>query len=247
MPRRRRLELPPEVPVEQLPPTRFVPSSIVRLNEALGGGLPRRGIVEMYGAPSGGKSSLALSFQPDLYIDLERSLEPRWASKLAPGMPVARPDTLEEAFQLAERALSRSPQLIVLDSLGGGIAEKELESAQQGAMSQATSKWLRRLVPLLDDTCLLIVNQIRASFSAYGSPITTPGGHLLHHLALQRIEVKRLKVIEIGDRKVGQEVLVRVVKNKVGPPFSEVSVCLDFMGNWYASEEELKNRLRSGL
>lgn len=248
MPRKRRDDLPELFPLEKLAQIEYIPSTEARINDAIGGlGIPRIGITEMYGKEAGGKSTLALTFQPDTYIDVERSLDLKWAQKFVPGMQVSRPESLNQAFRLIESILPSEPRCIVLDSLGGAVTEAEERAVEEGkgqpaSQAQLTSQWLRLLVNTgrLDHTALLVVNQLRTSFSQYGPPITTPGGRLLHHLALMRISVGVSELIEVGERKVGQAILVRVTKSKVGTPWSEGEVYLGFNGKFYESKEALR-------
>lgn len=244
---RKRTDLPEVYPIESLAHIDFVSSTIERVNKAIGGrGIPRRGIVEMYGVESGGKSTIALTFLPDLYIDMERTLDESWAVRFAPGMLMSRPETLEQAFGLIEHTMKAHPRVVVLDSLGGSLSEHELDSNQQASLSQTTSRWLRLLVNTgrLDDSCLLIVNQLRASFSPYGSPTTTPGGRVLRHLAGLRVSVRRAEVFEVAERKVGQSILLRVEKNKVGVEWAEGEVFLGYDGKVYESADALKDGAR---
>lgn len=243
---RKRADLPELYTLDQLRSCSWVESIVPAVNRALGGrGIPRKGIVETYGVESGGKTTIALTFQPDYYIDLERSLEPDWAAKFAPAMKVAYAWTLEEAFNLVEHLAKSKPRVVALDSLGGGLAEKELDTNQQAAQSQATSRWLRKLINTntLDETVLLVVNQLRSSFDQYGPPTTTPGGRVLRHLALMRIDVRRSGLIEVGERKVGQTILVRVTKSKVSAPWSEGEIHLAYDGTLCETEAEVKERM----
>lgn len=248
MPRRKTTDLPELIPLEKLANIEFIQSSEPTVNVAIGGGgIPRIGVTEMYGVESGGKSTIALTFLPEVYVDVERSLDPVWAHHFVPGMQVAKPDNLNQAFRLIETILASEPRCLILDSLGGGVTEAEEKAASEGrgqpaSQAQLTSQWLRLLVNSgrLDRTALLIVNQLRTSFSPYGPPTTTPGGRLLHHLALMRINVARTEWLEVGDRKVGQCILLRVTKSKVGVPWSEGEVFLGFNGKFYGSKEELR-------
>lgn len=248
MARRKTTNLPELVPLEELANIEFIQSSEPMVNAALGGsGIPRGGITEMYGAETGGKSTIALTFLPDVYTDVERSLDPVWAHNFVPGMNVAKPESLNQAFRLIEHILASGPRCIVLDSLGGAVTEAEEKAAEEGrgqpaSQAQLTSQWLRLLVNSgrVERTALLIINQLRTSFSQYGPPTTTPGGRLLHHLSLMRISVARTELLEVGERKVGQAILLRVTKSKVGTPWSEGEVFLGFNGKFYSSKEELR-------
>ena len=242
---KRKLDFPELVRLEEMPPPAFIESVVPGINRIIGG-LPARGIVEMYGNFSSGKTSVALTFQPDFWIAVEY-LDPRWGRKFSPNTMVAKVTTLEKAFELLEKTLlPGKPRLVVLDSLGGAIAEAEVDSNRSAAVSGATSRGLRKLINLglLDETCLLIVNQLRSAFGAQYVTTTTPGGFVLHHLALMRIEVRRMGVVEVGERKVGQEILIRVTKNKVGPPWAEGKVWLSVDGYFFDSEEEVKAHVR---
>lgn len=246
MGRTRKLDLPELVRLEDLTPPGFIKSMVPGVNRILGEGLPQCGIVEMYGNFSSGKTSIALTFQPDYWIAIER-LDPRWGKKFSPSTMVAKVTTLEKAFELLEKTLlPGKPRLVVIDSLGGGLAEAEMDTNRSAAVSGATSRGLRKLVNLglLDESCLLVLNQLRATFGQQYVSTTTPGGFVLHHLALMRIEVRRTGTVEVGERKIGQEILLRVTKNKMGAPWAEGKIWLSQDGVFFDSEEELKTHAR---
>lgn len=210
------------------------------LDIALGvGGIPKGRIVEIYGAESSGKTTLALHIVAETqkrgeiaaYVDAEHALDPEYAKKIGVkinDLLISQPDHAEQALEIIEALVrSGSVNLIVVDSVAAltPIAEIEGEMGDQqiGLQARLMSKALRKLTALIakHNTTIIFINQIRMKIGMmmYGNPETTPGGKALKFFTSVRIELKRIAQIKKGDDVVGNRVLAKVVKNKVASPF----------------------------
>lgn len=218
------------------------------LDLALGiGGLPRGRIVEIYGPEASGKTTLALhlvaSAQKEkgevAYIDVEHALEPAYARALGvdiDSLLISQPDTAEQALQITE-ALVRSGALdvIVIDSVAALLPRSELEGemgeSSVGILARLMSQALRKLTGIVSRTnCIVVfINQLREKIATgygqgYGNPETTPGGRALKYYASVRLDVRRIEALKQGEEVIGNKTKIKVVKNKVAPPFKEVIV-----------------------
>lgn len=210
------------------------------LDIALGGkGLPRGRIIEAFGAESSGKTTLALHTVAQAqkaggvaaYIDAEHALDPSWAKKLGVDLDnllVSQPTYGEEALRIAEMLIkSNAVDIIVVDSVAALVPKNEMEDSEigdtkVGLQARLMSQALRILNPQVNKskTCLLFINQIRQKIGVmYGDPNTTTGGLALKFYASVRMEVKRVTHVKDGEEIIGSETRVRVVKNKIAPPF----------------------------
>ncbi len=210
------------------------------LDIALGGkGLPRGRIIEAFGAESSGKTTLALHTVAQAqkaggvaaYIDAEHALDPSWAKKLGVDLDnllVSQPTYGEEALRIAEMLIkSNAVDIIVVDSVAALVPKNEMEDSEigdtkVGLQARLMSQALRILNPQVNKskTCLLFINQIRQKIGVmYGDPNTTTGGLALKFYASVRMEVKRVTHVKDGEEVIGSETRVRVVKNKIAPPF----------------------------
>ena len=210
------------------------------LDIALGGrGLPRGRIVEAFGAEASGKTTIALHTVAQAqkaggvaaYIDAEHALDPTWAKRIGVDLDnllVSQPDCGEDALRIAEMLIkSNAVDLIVVDSVAALVPRNEMEDSEIGDLkvglqARLMSQALRILNPAVNKsrTCLVFINQIRQKIGVmYGDPTTTPGGLALKFYASVRMEVKRVTHAKDGEDIVGSEIRVRVVKNKVAPPF----------------------------
>lgn len=210
------------------------------LDIALGGkGIPRGRVTEIYGAEASGKTTIALHTVAQAqkaggvaaYIDAEHALDPSWAKRLGVDLDsllVSQPGYGEEALRIAEMLIkSNAVDIIVIDSVAALVPRNEIQDSEigdtkVGLQARLMSQALRILNPQLNKsrTCLLFINQIRQKIGVmYGDPNTTTGGLALKFYASVRMEVKRVTHVKNGDETIGAETRVRVVKNKVAPPF----------------------------
>ena len=209
------------------------------LDMALGvGGLPRGRVIEIYGPESSGKTTVALHVVAEAqkmggeaaFIDAEHALDPVYAKKLGvdiDNLIVAQPDTGEQALDIAE-ALVRSGALdvIVIDSVAALVPKAEIEGemgdTHVGLLARLMSQALRKLTAIISrsGTVVIFINQLREKVGVmYGNPETTPGGRALKFFSSVRLDVRRTDVIKNGTEIVGNKTRVKVVKNKVAPPF----------------------------
>lgn len=216
-----------------------IPTGSLALDIALGvGGVPRGRVVEIYGQESSGKTTVALHIVAEAqknggtaaFIDAEHALDPTYAQALGvdiENLLISQPDTGEQALEIAE-ALVRSGavDVIVIDSVAALVPRAELEGdmgdAFVGLQARLMSQALRKLTGCISksNTCLVFINQIREKVGVmFGSPETTSGGRALKFYASIRLEVRRGEVIKQGTEMTGIRTKVKVVKNKVAPPF----------------------------
>ncbi|WP_422648185.1 recombinase RecA [Cupriavidus sp. H18C1] len=211
------------------------------LDIALGvGGLPRGRVVEIYGPESSGKTTLTLQVVAEMqklggtcaFIDAEHALDVNYASKLGVSVSdllISQPDTGEQALEITDALVrSGSVDLIVIDSVAALVPRAEIEGemgdALPGLQARLMSQALRKLTGTIKRTnCLVIfINQIRMKIGVmFGSPETTTGGNALKFYASVRLDIRRIGSIKKGDDVIGNETKVKVVKNKVSPPFRE--------------------------
>ncbi len=218
-----------------------IPTGSLGLDLALGiGGVPRGRIVEVYGPEASGKTTLALHIVASAqkmggdaaYIDVEHALEPAYARAVGVDIDellISQPDTAEQALQITE-ALVRSGAIdvIVIDSVAALLPRSELEGemgeSSVGVLARLMSQALRKLAGVVSKTnCIVIfINQLREKIGVmYGSPETTPGGRALKYYSSVRLDVRRVETLKSGDEMIGNRTRVKIVKNKVAPPFKE--------------------------
>lgn len=209
------------------------------IDMALGGfGFPRGRIVEVFGPESSGKTTLALHVIAEAqqgggiaaFIDAEHAFDPSWAKKLGVQLDtllVSQPSSGEEAMQIAEMLIkSNSVDVVVVDSVAALVPKQELEGeigdSHVGLQARLMSQSMRKLTGAISKskTCAIFINQIREKIGVmFGSPETTPGGRALKFYSSCRVDVRRLGQLKDGEEVVGQRVRVKIVKNKVAPPF----------------------------
>lgn len=217
-----------------------ISTTSISLDRAIGiGGVPRGRIIEIYGPESSGKTTLALHIVSEAqktgeaaFIDVEHALDAEYASAL--GVDTARllisqPDSGEQALEIAE-TLVRSGQVsvIVIDSVAALVPTAELNGsmgdAVMGLQARLMSQACRKLTAIVaqSNTCLIFINQIREKIGVmFGSPETTTGGRALKFYSSVRLDIRRIGAIKEGDEVKGNRTRVKVVKNKVAPPFKE--------------------------
>lgn len=230
---------------------KVIPTGSINIDNALGiGGLPRGRIIEIYGAESSGKTTLALHVIAQaqkmggkaVFIDAEHALDPVYAKALGVDIEellISQPDTGEQALEIAE-ALVRSGALdvVVVDSVAALVPKSEIEGImsdqQMGLQARLMSKGLRKLTAHISrsGTVMIFINQIREKIGGFsfvpGVQTTTSGGRALKFFSTIRMEVKKGISIKQGDDVVGSEVTVKIVKNKVAPPHKEAKVSIMF-------------------
>ena len=213
------------------------------LDLALGiGGLPKGRIVEIYGPESSGKTTLCLHVVAEMqktggvaaYIDAEHALDPSYAEKLGVNVGellISQPDTGEQALEIADTLVrSNAVDIIVIDSVAALTPKSEIEGemgdSSVGVHARLMSQALRKLTGNISrSNCLMIfINQIRMKIGVmYGSPETTTGGNALKFYASVRMDIRRTGAIKKGDEVIGNETRVKIVKNKMAPPFREAN------------------------
>ncbi len=211
------------------------------LDIALGiGGLPRGRIVEIYGPESSGKTTLTLQVIAEAqklggtaaFVDAEHALDPTYAKKLGVNVDdllVSQPDTGEQALEIADMLVrSGAVDVVVIDSVAALTPKAEIEGemgdSHMGLQARLMSQALRKLTANINrsNTMVIFINQIRMKIGVmFGSPETTTGGNALKFYASVRLDIRRTGAIKRGDEVVGSETRVKVVKNKVAPPFRE--------------------------
>src|SRR3989339_1681233 len=218
-----------------------IKTGAISLDIALGiGGVPRGRIVEIFGPESSGKSTLATHIVANAqktgglaaYIDAEHALDPAYATKIGVNLDellISQPDSGEDALNIAEMlARSNAVDLIVIDSVAALVPKAELEGeigdSFMGLQARMMSQALRKLTATLSksNTCAIFINQIREKIGVmFGNPETTTGGRALKFYASVRMDIRRIGAIKDGDQVVGGRTRVKVVKNKVAPPFRQ--------------------------
>jgi recombination protein RecA len=218
-----------------------IPTGSIALDLALGvGGVPRGRVVEIYGPESSGKTTLALHIIAEAqklggtaaFVDVEHALDPTYASGLGVDLDnllVSQPDTGEQALDIAEMLVrSNAVDVVVVDSVAALVTKAELEGdmgdTHVGLQARLMSQALRKLTAAISRSkCVMIfINQLREKVGVmFGSPETTSGGRALKFYASVRLDVRKLEQIKIGQDVVGSRTRVKVVKNKVAPPFRQ--------------------------
>ncbi len=218
-----------------------IPTGSLSLDIALGiGGVPRGRIVEIYGPESSGKTTVALHIAAEaqkaggeaVFIDVEHALDPVYAQALGvdiDSLLVSQPDTGEQALEICDALVrSNAVDVVVVDSVAAMTTKAEIEGEMGdtfvGLQARLMSQALRKLTGAISKSncCVIFINQLREKIGVmYGNPETTPGGRALKFYSSVRLDVRKKDVIKVGSENVGNLVRVKVVKNKVAPPFRE--------------------------
>src|SRR5690242_8191674 len=220
-------------------PVEVIPTGSIALDVALGiGGLPRGRIVEIYGPESSGKTSLALHVVANAqkaggiaaFVDAEHALDPEYARKLGvdtDALLVSQPDTGEQALEITDMLIrSGAIDIVVIDSVAALVPRAEIEGemgdSHVGLQARLMSQALRKMTGAINQTktTAIFINQLREKIGVmFGSPETTTGGRALKFYASVRLDVRRIETLKDGTEAVGNRMRVKVVKNKVSPPF----------------------------
>ncbi len=216
-----------------------IPTGSLSLDIALGvGGVPRGRIIDIFGAESSGKSTLAMHIVAEAqrrggtaaYVDVEHAMDPAYTAKLGVDLEalyVSQPDFAEQALEITEAMVrSGAIDVIVVDSVAALVPRSELEGEmgdpQMGLQARLMSQALRKLTAVIgkSNTCAIFINQLREKVGVvFGNPEVTPGGRALKFYSSVRIDLRRIESIKSGQEVVGNRVRAKIVKNKVAPPF----------------------------
>jgi recombination protein RecA len=227
---------------EPLPDIAAIPTGSISLDMALGvGGVPRGRIIEIFGPESSGKTTLALHVVAEAqklggiaaFVDAEHALDIGYARKLGvktDDLLVSQPDTGEQALEIAEMLVrSGAIDVLVIDSVAALVPKAEIEGdmgdSHMGLQARLMSQALRKLTAIIakSNCCVVFINQIRMKIGVmFGNPETTTGGNALKFYASVRLDIRKIASLKQGNDVIGSRTRVKVVKNKVAPPFKEV-------------------------
>jgi recombination protein RecA len=251
----------------ETPDTPIIPTGSVGLDLALGvGGLPRGRVVEVFGPESSGKTTLTLHAIAQAqraggicaFIDAEHALDVIYARKLGvriEDLLVSQPDNGEQALEIADKLVgSGAVDMIVIDSVAALVPKAEIEGemgdAHMGLQARLMSQALRKLTAATsrNATCVVFINQLRQKIGiVYGNPETTTGGNALKFYASVRLDIRKIGVVKNGEQVVGTKTRVKVVKNKMAPPFRECEFEILYGGGINAVGEVVDLASEAGL
>lgn len=244
-----------------------IPTGCLSLDLALGvGGVPRGRVIEIYGPEGGGKTTVSLQAIAEVqkrngiaaFIDAEHALDPAYAKRLGVdinNLLISQPDYGEQALEIAETLVrSGAVDIIVIDSVAALVPKAEIEGEmgdmQMGAQARLMSKALRKLTAVISKskTVMIFINQLREKIGImFGNPEVTPGGRALKFYSSVRLDVRASEKIKEGDKIIGTRVKVKVVKNKVAPPFREAIFTLIHGQGILKSADILDTGITAGL
>jgi len=224
-----------------LEPISAIPTGALELDHALGiGGVPRGRVIEIFGPESSGKTTLALHIIAEAqrlggaaaFVDAEHALDPRYAEALGVSIDdllISQPDTGEQALDITEILVrSGAVDVVVIDSVAALVPRAEIEGEMgeptMGLQARLMSQALRKLTAAISKskTCVVFINQLREKIGVmFGNPETTTGGRALKFYASVRLDIRKIATIKEGETVIGSRVRVKVVKNKIAPPFRE--------------------------
>jgi len=227
-------------------PIDVIPTGCLSLDGALGvGGVPKGRVIEVFGPESSGKTTIALQIVAQVqknggtavFIDAEHALDPIYARKLGVNVDdllISQPDYGEQALEIAESMVSSyAVDVVVVDSVAALVPKAELDGEMgdsfMGVHARLMSQALRKLTGIVHrtSTCFIFINQIREKIGVmFGNPETTTGGRALKFYSSVRLDIRRIGAVKDGDTIIGNRTKIKVVKNKVAPPFREVEVDL---------------------
>ena len=215
-----------------------IPTGSLSLDLALGGGIPKGRIVEIYGPESSGKTTLALHTVAEIqkkgglaaFVDAEHALDPEYAARIGVKLDdllISQPDTGEQALEITETLVrSNAVDVIIVDSVAALVPRAEIEGdmgdSHMGLQARLMSQALRKLAGVISKSkvTVIFINQLRMKIGVmFGNPETTAGGQALKYYASVRLDIRRSETLKDGDRIIGNHVKVKVVKNKVAAPF----------------------------
>lgn len=215
-----------------------IPTGSLSLDLALGGGIPKGRIVEIYGPESSGKTTLALHAVAEVqktgglaaFIDAEHAVDPEYAAKIGVNLDdllISQPDTGEQALEICETLVrSSAVDVVVVDSVAALVPRAEIEGdmgdSHMGLQARLMSQALRKLTGVIakSKTTVIFINQLRMKIGVmFGNPETTSGGNALKYYSSVRLDIRRTEAIKDGDNVIGNHVKVKVVKNKIAAPF----------------------------
>lgn len=215
-----------------------IPTGSLSLDLALGGGIPKGRIIEIYGPESSGKTTLALHVVSEVqktgglaaFVDAEHALDPEYAGRIGiklDDLLISQPDTGEQALEIVETLVrSNAVDVVVVDSVAALVPRAEIEGdmgdSHMGLQARLMSQALRKLTGVISksSTTVIFINQLRMKIGVmFGNPETTAGGQALKYYASVRLDIRRSEQIKDGDQSIGSHVKVKVVKNKVAAPF----------------------------